>query len=316
MPAAPNSSGALQIRGHARLSVWDTRLLVAASQAKAAVRRGELVASSKSTIDRRARVRKIFRLLRDHVSNAVEVLATIRATFKPTTAHTYAVTLASLYPVLRRDKEFAEGLIVLQRDVAIARMKGEVDTAVPIQPQQLIQTLARSSRIVRAYLLVMWLTASRYADVQRMYIQARWQPDRLGLPAKVADAEIIVIRVGLPVWKSDRQGTRFFMKAFCWPRTMRLPSLATLKTISYDTVYDTLQSTSLELTGHSLRRGALEALTSMGTPAEEMILVTGHAQKMENRSLPIYLPRQAPDETAKIQARHSYRLLSLVLQRQ
>ena len=88
----------------------------------------------------------------------------------------------------------------------------------------------------------------------------------------------LVIRVDLPIWKSDRYGRRFFSKTFQLRHYLTLGDIRTLVQTppDYWRLLQAIKEIAPQLSVHSLRRGAVTTLAP-SFEGQEILLLTGHA---------------------------------------
>ena len=112
----------------------------------------------------------------------------------------------------------------------------------------------------------------------------------------------LIIRLDLPMWKSDRFGKRFFSK------TMDIPSFLSIQEIwamlqcppKYWTLLQAIKQISPHLSVHSLRRGAVSALA--GTfENHHILLLTGHSTKNESCEIRRYTEPTTNNQEALVQ---------------
>ena len=155
----------------------------------------------------------------------------------PTTVLGLLLTAQRLYPMLKTTGKWDTLLVWLRIKAATHAAK----QAVPAKPAEVL--LLRE-------VLPHNLTASRYADLRCMVMRSVWKQGSL------------VIRVDLPIWKSDRYGRRFFSKTFQLPNYLTLGDIRTLVQTppDYWRLLQAIKEIAPQLSVHSLRRGAVTTL--------------------------------------------------------
>jgi hypothetical protein len=145
-------------------------------------------------------------------------------------------------------------------------------------------------------LIRMWIGAARYADLNQETLVHSTYPHH----------DIWEIRFG--VWKSDRTGSRRFVKFLHVPRKLGIrpePSAP-------QTAVDTFLRSMGQFTKHSFRKGALDFLAHHFSP-EQAILLSGHTPITDTaKSLAPYVHPQPHHERGRLQLQMS-RLLALQL---
>jgi hypothetical protein len=187
----------------------------------------------------------------------------------------------------------------------------EAQQAVPATPSDVRTLLSLATPPQFLMLLLQWTSASRYADISAMYLREIW------LSPIAPHPDTMIVQFTLPVWKSDRKGVRKCQKQLVLPVSLR-PQLQIMfssrRFPSYAQMLALLHRSPKNLSMHSLRRGAIAALTPT-TPPEEIIVLTQHAQgaQFEQRALRTYLPASPLSQEGAIQQRLSYSLLQMIL---
>jgi hypothetical protein len=152
--------------------------------------------------------------------------------------------------------------------------------AVPIGPEDLlslVESLVVSGYLQEAAVLSLtWLGAFRLADVLRLpaasvdlsspepSVQLNWQKNQLSARRKI------------PLAESTLLGT---VRQYALTRPSSSPLFFSLRINRVRYVLTRLSS----YTGHSLRRGALQAMAARGIPTQDLLLISGH------RSVPALL---------------------------
>lgn len=201
----------------------------------------------------------------------------------------YAQTMQAEMPELRRDRMWNRGLSALQALAAVDPRK----RATPVVAARL-GTFVSSNSLVMSYakttLLVMWVTASRLADLSHMKTKAI-------LPIAPGYVAFLVSMVGS---KGDRLGKKGHAKAFVVPQSWAarvrqiledfnnaksnlapLPprELTKVKIPHANTIVAQLKKISPYLGIRSIRRGASQFLKAQGVSREQVAMQTLHGQK-------------------------------------
>lgn len=182
-------------------------------------------------------------------------------TYKASTCVTYASTMAAMFPVALTDPLWKPSILFLQKESA----KQETHQATPASTAQVRDLIKAVKKEIKVAILLIWVTASRYGDIQHMVLKGK----------KVVGTWVKV-NVALPVWKSDLKGQKFASKVFWWPSKL-LPTLmkVLLNPPTYPTVYKAMRGVGL--TVHSLRRGSMQRLAELGIAEEEILTLTQHS---------------------------------------
>lgn len=282
---------------------WDKRLVEAAAK-----NLPPLISISKSSQARRHRVAKIVALLRRVCTSVGRLLATLAAVFSPSTALSYGVTVGALFPRVKKDPEYASGILALKQ----ANARAQARQSVPVTPVEMRRLLASTpAGPVRTIFLAQWLQAGRYGDLQHAIVRRIW----FSSPPIPVEG-VIVIRLDYPVWKSDRTGARHCSKTFVVPSAegLQLRDMIHGRRLpSYPVMLAALRRVLPHLGMHSLRRGAVHELTEAGVPPEQTVLLTQHAMPGEPLALRNYIPPSPYGVEASTQIRLSLRLLQMVL---
>ena len=149
----------------------------------------------------------------------------------------------------------------------------------------------------------MWVTASRWADLASAHITHRW-----------TTGDTVILRVSFPQFKSDLFGTRMVTKTIEVPNNMEhriVQALRNHASVKYSQMLETMHSQYL--TCHSVRRGAVTYLAQQGVPAEQVIVLTGHARPNENIAIRRYTEATPLATEAMIQRRLTRILVTALL---
>jgi hypothetical protein len=185
--------------------------------------------------------------------NLEALLAQWDTQVKPSTAILWTRVLFQLRPDLRN----AVGrrmLTVWEREAAVVTRRAK-----PIVPLQIQQAVRTSDATIARTIQFLWTSACRHADLGR--------------------AEIQTVAPGIHqmkwAWqKSDIRARRFLCKFVLLPT---LPEAWA----TYDQVYRTLKRTHPDLTVHSIRRGALTLLATLGYSHAEIGLLSLHTPQSD-----------------------------------
>ena len=217
---------------------------------------------AKSTVRRHKICRSIWNGLIQKVSHSSVIVAVLLLSFKATTARTYAYTIRSLYPQETAGRMWKEALIKVCHMAACE----EVSSATPATQHDMLKLLrAAQSQKEKATLLIMWLTASRFGDINCMKL------------TKIEkDGHSVKILVRLPIWKSDRSGKQLAAKAFAVPKKWA-PHIrdAIEKPLKYSTILNIAKTASL--TAHSIRKGATQFLSEKKWCEKDILTLTQHS---------------------------------------
>lgn len=172
-------------------------------------------------------------------------------TLQPSTCLTKAHTLLKLRPALKSalTGEILEGWEVEKAVVGPRR-------ALSISVADLIGVLRKCPRLERYTILFLWVGALRHGDLRTATI------------TRMTDQ---VVRVQWSVQKSDRLGRRFLTKFVIFPFAVGPPWA------NYRETYETVKAQNIQLTVHSLRRGALTHLADKGYSHAEIATFSLHA---------------------------------------
>jgi hypothetical protein len=171
---------------------------------------------------------------------------------KSSTAATYTRTALRLRPELRTT-EVMRYLDCLRQEATILASRRALAAA----PQDIQKILRAEPPKTRRTIRLLWVTASRHADLGRM-----------------ASVQLVSDNVWMAKWgamKGDRYGQRCVTKFFFWKGTIPRPFA------SYRTVLEAMKKTNQDLTAHSVRRGAVTFLSDQGYPNNSIAMLTGHA---------------------------------------
>lgn len=178
-----------------------------------------------------------------------ELIRHWQLTLRPSTAKVYTQALLQVRPELRKLTE-VRTLETWGRKEATLR---KVTPARPIGPADMAALIRNAPTEVGGTLLLMWVTASRHAD--------------LGKSPWVRESRM-VWRQDLDVFKSDPSGKRRVTR-YAW--IQECPS----HLADYRIVNGYLRSKGWST--YSVRRGAMTALASAGVSMEEIRLISLHA---------------------------------------
>ncbi len=184
--------------------------------------------------------------------------ATLGILYMPSTTETYFHIIVGMRPEYR-DVHYREVARALRQEVARSRQRRE-----PAEDERLGLRLGQAPLPLRLAMLLQMVTLSRHADVLAMRLRDVW---------RLPDGRLM-LRVELPVWKSDLSGRHFASKAFLWPPAWEAPLALMWRTKpEYAEVYAHLQGVC---TPHDLRRWAIAA-ASETHDGENVLRMTAHA---------------------------------------
>lgn len=286
--------GALKVRANP----WDAKLVAATARPIV------MDPYHPSTRVRRERADKIFRLLSGKVQRAGDIIGAMAQVYTIRTTQTMAFTMQSLRPELKKNESWQDALLWVGQQVATTSAK----TAIPIKAEEMRILLARTENVDKKLLFaVQWVAAGRYGDFPHMIPTAIWPHP--------PHPQTVVLRVVLPVWKSDRRGVRKCAKQLVLPAGMarRLALLLQSKRIpSYQQMSAALKKVHPLLSMHSIRRGAISTLAETNAP-ESIVVLTQHAMPNEPLALRTYIDPSPLGEEAKVQQTLSFQLLQQIL---
>ena len=250
--AHPDRLPAKQVRALLASRLNDPKILAKYEQ-EAEAKKGQNV--SKAHQDRRARLEVQLAQVKDKPATLIRLW---EDTVAPGVAVSYAGTLLKLRPELNTP---------MVRD-AVDRIRQQASVlhchrAVRITSEQLNHALRTATPSVARTLILMWVSASRHADLLRLYN---------------TNTENLFRGILLLQWahfKSDRYGKRAVHKFIFIPQRLRhLFQEWTLA--SYYQVYKHLKTISKDLSVHSLRRAGATLLGEAGYTDQEIGMMTGH----------------------------------------
>ena len=209
----------------------------------------------------------------------------------PTTVLGLYLTAQRLYPMLKKTGKWDTLLVWLRIKAATHAAK----QAVPAKPAEVLLLREVLPHNLAAAATFLFLTASRYADLRCMVMRSVWKQVPHGS---------LVIRVDLPIWKSDRYGRRFFSKTFQLPHYLTLGDIRTLVQTppDYWRLLQAIKEIAPQLSVHSLRRGAVTTLAP-SFEGQEILLLTGHATAFEPREVRRYTDPTPHSKEAMLQRR-------------
>jgi len=247
-------------------------------------------------------MKHILKIILRHCRHAGDIISTLMQVYAPSTVLTYAHTMASLWPQLKESREWQDAMKCAYKAAAVA----EVNHAVAATPEQ-IQTLLQSNIVptkVQDTVLLQWISASRHADLEHMYLAQVWR-------YPIAPHEnTVAVRWNLPVWKSDLLGKRHCSKTITMPEAV-LRRIMQGGFAGYREVYRHM--TKMALTVHSIRRGAVTALSNKGEAPESIVTLTQHAMPGEAIALRVYMEPSPESKEARKQMCLSFELLKMVM---
>lgn len=227
-----------------------------------------LMGLSRSHMMRQERVRKLINQFELHTQPNVRTARLLAATLA--TMYAPATTLATMHMVPSlapryRDATLKDTLVALTQDVARTRTHKEFPANIT---EQLARRLQRVPSDVAILIRLQFVTASRHADLLAARLTHVWH-----LQGRTA------IRMYLPIWKSDRKGKHFVAKTFCWPESQIRQLLQVWRNRpSYARIHQHLLGVC---TPHDVRRIAMTVLAKHGSPPQDILTLTGHAEAMK-----------------------------------
>jgi len=244
-------------------------------------------------------VETLWHLVRHRLGNPAQFIGLLAEVYKASTALTYARTYQALHPEVRTTS-WSDAMLWLEKRAAVE----EVNQANPVKPEQMRKLLALpgTPHMVKATAALMWVTASRHADLGHMKMRRTWPS---------LDPRLTIADIALPLWKSDVRGKRHCHKVVTLPKQLLE---AVTQPASYTAVYRALKTVEMTLTPHGIRRGAVTYLTEQGIPPEEIIVLTQHAPGgKENVAIRLYCDPTHIGKEVELQRRLAMILLRAIM---
>lgn len=246
------------------------------------------------------RVKRIVAFLRHNGASDLTALKTIALAYAPSTAISYIRNAVSLQVANVSESKF-RGLIKYLHQ---KKSRNKPVQAKPIKAVQLKSLLnAQIPQPIKDTLVLMWVSASRHADLTHMIVMER---------LKIKQSSVARVMLDMTTFKSDIDGEEYCRKVIILPSSLasRLPAL--LENLpTYRKVYNTLSQ--IGLSSHSVRVGAMKFLSGKVTD-QEILALTQHAssRRADAKAARIYLRQVALTEEGKTQMRLSQILLSAI----
>jgi hypothetical protein len=210
------------------------------------------------------------------------------------TIETYGYVAQSLFPDFRKNHEWVESMKWVTQEAA----RTAKAQAPALEWRHVRRIAADCSAEVQATVFTLVVTASRYGDLPYMRVAKIWS-----LPER---PDMVIIRIELPIFKSDQKGRRSFAKTIQVSRASAQFILSTIHSpMSYGELY--LAMEPFGVTPHSCRVGAVTALGRL-VPAGQVLLLTGHTVEGEPRQQRRYTRPTGDDEEARLQREMSLML--------
>jgi hypothetical protein len=233
---------------------------------------------TESTMTRRRRVEDLWnRFLTLRPTGSVHLFARslLAAGLSRKTATSYVGVLKVIKPQLTTPRKWTATMRGLRKLAATEKVR----PARAATPEQMTEVLQRASPKIRATILLLWVSASRHADLKHAHIKGEW---------RMSDGST-VISVAFQAFKSDIFGRRAVTKQLRVSSSVASEIRQALRhKVSYALVLRAMKTGGL--TVHSIRRGATSYLATK-VPPEKIVLLTAHstATSKETTALRAYL---------------------------
>lgn len=246
-----------------------------------------LQAWAPSTVQRRKRA---LRLWREYEATSGDTqphrwLLTLLQGLRVSTVLCYGLTLQGMIPSLRGNRLWADTIR------AIRKRRGQTtQVQAPVAPVNLLRHLFKlPPSPQRVALLLMFLSASRFGDIQAMKIAGTWRLNNE-----------TVLCLQLANFKSDIFGERRVRKylSIPSPAAQKIVDLLQQPLPSYFTTWK--EAYKMGLSCHSMRRTAC-TLLSERFPEEKIALLTAHTTPTERKSVRRYFDPCPNSEEARCQ---------------
>ena len=183
--------------------------------------------------------------------------ATLATIFAPSTTQTYLHTIVKMVPKYR-DEFLPAVTTALAQEVARSRKTRQLPPM-----KNVVRRLHATPSPIWETILLQFVSASRHADLPHGRLTNVW-------PMNDAWS---AVAFAMPIWKSDRKGTKFARKTILWPNAWAHKFSNAWKTkVPYAPVYRALKGCSV----HDLRRLAIQAVAERLSETAALTL-TGHA---------------------------------------
>lgn len=294
---APRAASAPQRRGQRKFEVTSAKIASAASRAHSAT------GYHRTTYQRRERVMELWQaVLREQVPQPERTLATLLVDmFAPTTATTLCHTATASIVELRESVEWDDAARWLRK--TCAARDDERKPARPITPQEVMAVCRLGRDDVWATIWSLWVSASRHADFNTAFTTHRWRtPPNTELH-----------RIRFPQFKSDLFNLRHCSKTL-EIKSSEAPWLeqCVAAPASYARCMARLKRVAMDLSLHSLRRGACSFMASKGVPAHQQLALTLHTVEGEPKAVRRYAEPSPVAEETLLQRRLSSMLAAAV----
>ena len=250
---------------------------------------------SESTVNRRLRVKNIVTelLKRDPSTTPIHMMAFFQRAYKASTAFTYIVTMAQLFPHFKKSPGWKDHMRAAELDANKEEAFAEQADFCTVEKMMMFtKDMKAHNNTLRILILFVWLTASRHGDLKHMM----WIPDAERHLIHKDHEELTVGVVDLKGSKGDKSGKRGDTKAILFPtkwihitkdvcsRQKKMPISEYLFKKGLKEMIDP------QLTLHSLRRGAVQTLARLGFSKIEIQELTLHNQqaRKNSRQMDIY----------------------------
>lgn len=257
---------------------------------------------SKSTLYRQRICREIWMNIMPQIRHPTQLMMCFLKTYAATTSKTYAYTLKGMYPQETSTPEWREAF----KFVCKAAAEEETEQAPPATRDQMRRLLQTAPTVgLKLTLMLMWISCSRYGDIDAMRLTPEWRRDGC----------FMKMHVRLPLWKSDPYGTKYASKVFVVPGKLAtcIPELI-VSPPPYHQVYRFIKSQFPELTVHSIRVGSMMWLSEAGFEDHDILTMTQHATPDAPTQVRLYLRKAYFTRSEAVaQARMSRALLAAIV---
>lgn len=218
---------------------------------------GELSDVTKGHSNTRARIN---RMLTWANGNPALLMCAFREIYAPSVAKTYGYTLRALHPTLMSGEEPRRILTRIAKDGGVLK----TTRAVPFTATEIRVLLEKMSPRAVFTAMIMWISASRLSDLEKIH--------------KVTKHPGRIVGLHWNVWKSDKTGDRAFAKFLCLPLSTRWDAT---RLVGLRELNSCIHQIFPNRTSYSLRRGSTTWLANHGTPFTDIQLLTGHTPTHE-----------------------------------
>lgn len=261
---------------------------------------------TRGTIDRRVRIfNKVSGLqLTTPEASPIELMYYFRENYAPATALGYVSTMAAQFPEMKSCPGWRDHLkkLTLEAEKGAATQSNQAKFFTIEAFRKFLQC-ETSKMHVKMTIALLWLTASRHADIQWMEWIERSEK-------ATKDGKFFLGITDMRGSKGDTAGTRGDQKAMIFPmewRTWILFIVGKQKFFpSYDVIVRALKAFDVELSAHSCRRGACNTMGRLNISKIDAQALTLHQQqhRRESSAMDIYQTGMwLTDSRAKVQLR-------------